>query len=49
VDRLRELAVAAINEIERRQRVGGTDLVPLRQQVALFGDRTGFFAPRHEK
>lgn len=46
VDRLRELAVAAINEIERRQRAGGTDLVPLRQQITLFTDQPGFFSPR---
>lgn len=45
VDRLRDLAVAAINEIERRQNTGGA-LVPLRQQVTLFGDRPGFFSPR---
>ena len=46
VDRLRELAVAAINEIERRQRSGVTDLVPLRQQVTLFAERPGFLGPR---
>lgn len=46
VERLRDLAVAAITEIERRQKSGVTDLVPLRQQVALFGDGTGFLGPR---
>ena len=46
VERLRDLAVAAINEIERRQKSDVTDLVPLRQQVALFRDRPGFFSPR---
>ena len=45
VDRLRDLAAAAINEVERRQNAGGA-LVPLRQQVALFGERPGFFSPR---
>lgn len=45
VDRLRDLAAAAINEIERRQNAGGA-LVPLRQQMTLFGDRPGFFSPR---
>ena len=46
VERLRDLAVAAINEIERRQKPVVTDLVPLRQQITLFGDRPGFFSPR---
>lgn len=46
VERLRDLAVAAINEIESRQRSGVTDLVPLRQQITLFSDRPGFFSPR---
>ena len=45
VDRLRDLAAAAINEVERRQNAGGA-LVPLRQQVALFSERPGFFSPR---
>ena len=45
VDRLRDLAAAAINEIERRQNAGGA-LVPLRQQMTLFGERPGFFSPR---
>jgi len=44
VDRLRDLAAAAIGEIERRQRASGTDLVPLRQAIQFFTDRSGPFA-----
>ena len=44
VDRLRDLAAAAIGEIERRQRASGTDLVPLRQAIQFFTDRPGPFA-----
>jgi MerR family transcriptional regulator/heat shock protein HspR len=43
VDRLRDLAAAAIGEIERRQRASGTDLVPLRQAIQFFTDRSGPF------
>jgi MerR family transcriptional regulator/heat shock protein HspR len=45
VDRLRDLAVAAITEIEKRQASSGADLVPFRQQFALFTNRPGFFGP----
>ena len=46
VSQLRNLAAAAISEIERRTSTTGTDLVPLRQAVQLFTDKPGPFRPR---
>jgi MerR family transcriptional regulator/heat shock protein HspR len=42
VRRLREEAKAAVAEVERRHR---RDLVPLRQAVAVFGERPSIFDP----
>jgi MerR family transcriptional regulator, heat shock protein HspR len=42
VRRLREEARAAVAEVERRHR---RDLVPLRQAVAVFGERASIFDP----
>ena len=46
VGQLRNLAAAAINEIERRANTAGTDLVPLRQAIQLFTDQPGPLRPR---
>ena len=46
VGQLRNLAAAAINEIERRSNTAGTDLVPLRQAIQLFTDQPGPLRPR---
>ena len=46
VSQLRNLAAAAISEIERRANNAGTDLVPLRQAVQLFADQPGPLRPR---
>ena len=45
VSQLRNLAAAAISEIERRTNVTGTDLVPLRQSIQLFTGQSGPFRP----
>lgn len=46
VSQLRNLAAAAISEIERRTNTAGTDLVPLRQSVQLFTEQPGPLRPR---
>ena len=46
VGQLRNLAAAAISEIERRSSTVGTDLVPLRQAIQLFSDQPGPLRPR---
>ena len=46
VSQLRNLAAAAISEIERRTSTAGTDLVPLRQSIQLFTEQPGPFRPR---
>lgn len=44
LEQARELALHAINDVERRQRsTRGGELVPLRQAVAVFGARPSIF------
>jgi MerR family transcriptional regulator/heat shock protein HspR len=41
LEQARELALHAINDVERRS--SGGDLVPLRQAIAVFGQRPSIF------